>query len=257
MSAKKVADALGGVLADTYVLFTKTQNYHWNVVGPYFHSLHLLFESQYQELFTAIDEIAERIRQIGHPAPGTQAEFLKLTVLSEAEAGSAPGMVADLAACNEKVASRVSACLKVAEADGDDGTVDLMVKRLEALSKAGWMLRATLGEEATTEVPVARPAAKSAPVAKTTKVAKAKKKTKTPKAKAPVKAAAAAKPVAKAAAKPVAKAAPKTVAKESAPKAAVKPATKSAPKTKSRPGVRKATPVVAKPAKKKGRVALG
>lgn len=221
MSAKKVADALAGVLADTYVLFTKTQNYHWNVVGPNFTALHLLFEGQYNELFAAIDEIAERIRQIGYPAPGTLAELLRLSVITEDSATSAAGMVADLAACNEKVASRAQACLELADQDGDDFTVDLMVRRIGAHGKAKWMLRSTLGDE---------PVAPAAPVARAAvQKASASKAVKKPKVKA----------------KKVA--APKVVAK---PKAKTAPAAKAAPKKA----------VAAKPAasgKKKSKVALG
>lgn len=211
MSAKKVADALAGVLADTYLLFTKTQNYHWNVVGPQFHQLHLLFEEQYNELFVGMDEIAERIRQIGFPSPGTLAEFLRLSVLTEGSATSAAGMVADLAACHEKVSSRVQACLDAAESNDDDFTVDLMVRRLGAHGKADWMLRSTLGDEpAAPARATTRPAAKAATPAKAVKPAK-KAKAKTKKAEAP-------KSPVKSVQKPATKAvaAPKTGASKSA-----------------------------------------
>ena len=148
MGSKKVADALSDVLADTYVLFVKTQNYHWNVVGPDFPGLHALFQTQYEELFLAVDEVAERIRQLGYKAPGTLGAFLKATVLSEGEAANAPGMVADLAVCHERLASRSQATIKVADDAGDEGSVDLMVARRKAHDKTAWMLRATLGEEA-------------------------------------------------------------------------------------------------------------
>lgn len=233
--ANKVVDGLAGVLADSYVLFTKTQNYHWNVVGPHFHSLHALFSDQYNELFTAIDEIAERIRQLGAVAPGTLAEFLKSTSVDETAAASAPGMLADLAACNEKVTKRASACLKAAQDAGDEGTVDLMVQRLNAHAKATWMLRASLGDVAI------EPAAKPMAALPTTKKALPKKIKK--KAK-----------VAKAAA-PVAKPAPTKVA-PTAPAKASKPAAKSkAPASKPKPAAtKKAKPAPAKP---KGRVAVG
>ena len=213
MSSAKVAKSLSEVLADTYVLQTKTQNYHWNVVGPQFHSLHVMFEQQYTELFAAVDEIAERIRQIGHPAPGTMAEFLVLTSLSEADASSAPGMIADLAACHSKVMARLHSCLKLATEAEDDSTQDLMIKRLNAHDKVEWMLRATLGDE-----PVAmtvNPKVASAAAVKATKV---KKKVKSkpvkpvskPQAKIP---AAPTKTMAKAPAKPVS-APPKKVEKK-------------------------------------------
>ncbi|MBS1723183.1 MAG: DNA starvation/stationary phase protection protein [Armatimonadetes bacterium] len=223
MSAKKVAEALSGVLADSYVLQVKTQNYHWNVVGPYFHSLHLLFESQYNELFAAVDEIAERIRQLGFHTPGTLSEFLRLSVVSEASSDAAPGMVADLAACNDKICGRLSAALKAAEDMGDDATVDLMVRRLQAHGKAVWMLRATLGDEATAADVATAAVTRSKPAQ-----AKPKKTTKAVAAKAPA-------PTAKSvkAAKP--KAAPKQK-----PKAAKKP--KVAPKVSTKP---------------KGKVAMG
>lgn len=178
MSATKVTDALCGVLADTYVLQVKTQNYHWNVVGPYFPALHILFENQYNELFAAVDEIAERIRQIGESAPGTMAEFLRLTVVSEAEASSAAGMVADLAACNSKLCGRLGALVEIAEKAEDDSTQDLAIRRLNAHQKAEWMLRATLGEEAATppqkEEIRAEEAAKPAKETKTAKKVKSK-----------------------------------------------------------------------------------
>ncbi|MBS1713940.1 MAG: DNA starvation/stationary phase protection protein [Armatimonadetes bacterium] len=150
MGTKKVADALSDVLADSYVLFAKTQNYHWNVVGPDFPGLHALFQTQYEELFLAVDEVAERIRQLGFKTPGTLGGFLKATVLSEGEATNAPGMVADLAACHEKLAARAQTAIKVADEAGDEGSLDLMVARRKAHDKTAWMLRATLGEEAGT-----------------------------------------------------------------------------------------------------------
>lgn len=225
MSNAKVAEALSGVLADTYVLQTKTQNYHWNVVGPQFHSLHIMFEGQYNELFAGVDEIAERIRQIGQPAPGTMAAFLSLTKLSETSATSAPGMVADLVACHAKVMARLNACLKLASQAGDDSTQDLMIRRLNAHDKAEWMLRATLGDESPkSERDVAQAEA-------TTKPVKAKKKAKAKPAPAVVKSPA-----------------PTKVAK-------VTKAPKAAPPTKK--PTKAATPAVKKPAKRKSRVAMG
>lgn len=246
MSAKKVADALSGVLADTYVLFAKTQNYHWNVVGPQFYPLHLLFESQYHELFNALDEIAERIRQIGQESPGTLAEFLRLTVISETSATSAAGMVADLAACNDRVASRSEACLKLAEDDGDDFTVDLMVRRIGAHGKAGWMLRSTLGDEPVGTMPaVTKPVARPVAATKTEKNGK-KSKTKVKKvatAKSVVTRTAVPSPA------PVAKTSTKTKSKP-APQAVVKSAPKSAPK-------KPASATQTASGKKKTRVAMG
>lgn len=179
----KVAESLELVLADSYLLLVKTQNYHWNVVGPHFQSLHILFENQYNELFVAIDEIAEQIRQLGTVVNGTMAAFLASSAISEESASSAPGMVADLVACQARIISRINQCMSVAQSAKDDSTVDLMVRRLSAHRKAEWMLRSTLGDEGSLEI-LSKDEPKQVSVAEAKKV---KKKTKTEKAKPAVK----------------------------------------------------------------------
>lgn len=142
MSNKPVTDALKKILADTYTLQLKTQNYHWNVEGPHFRSLHLLFEEQYNELFTAVDSIAERIRALGEKAPGSYAEFAKLTKLKEAD-DSLEGiaLAKDLAKANEQVTKNLKSALAVAEKADDASTADLLTQRITTHDKAAWMLR--------------------------------------------------------------------------------------------------------------------
>ena len=140
-----VALAAGKLLADSYTLYLKTHNYHWNVVGPMFNSLHLLFESQYTELAQAVDEIAERIRAIGHQAPGSYAEFGKLTQIEEAQPRtSAQDMLRHLAEDQLKVSNSAKALLEAAEAVDDQPSVDLAVRRMEIHQKNAWMLHSHL-----------------------------------------------------------------------------------------------------------------
>jgi len=138
-----VVDALAHLLADTYTLYLKTHNFHWNVTGPMFQTLHLLFETQYTELGLAVDEIAERIRSLGHFAPGSYAEFGKLTRISEAQ-GVPPAqeMIESLAHGQQLVIEAARRVLAAAETAGDDGTADLAVRRLQVHEKNEWMLRA-------------------------------------------------------------------------------------------------------------------
>jgi starvation-inducible DNA-binding protein len=148
---QKVAEALSSVLADTFTLYLKTHNFHWNVVGPMFPTLHLMFEEQYNELWLAGDAIAERIRAIGSNAPGSYREFSKLTYLREPEAGlSATEMIAELLRDHETSARTTRWALSVARKALDASTEDLLTQRLIAHEKAAWMLRSTL-----TEVPLA------------------------------------------------------------------------------------------------------
>jgi starvation-inducible DNA-binding protein len=148
---QKVGEALSIVLADTFTLYLKTHNFHWNVVGPLFHTLHLMFEEQYNELWLAGDAIAERIRAIGSNAPGSYREFSKLTYLREPEAGlSATEMIAELLRDHETSARTTRWALSVARTALDASTEDLLTQRLIAHEKAAWMLRSTL-----TEVPLA------------------------------------------------------------------------------------------------------
>ncbi|GAB5470176.1 MAG: Dps family protein [Rhodospirillales bacterium] len=143
---KEIGDGLAKVLADTYFLYLKTHGYHWNVKGPHFGQLHGLFEEQYRELWDAVDEIAERIRALGHDAPGSYAALAKLASVEESESvPDASGMLADLVKGNEAVLKTVRAMMPSAQEGGDEATFDLMVERLSAHEKAAWMLRSHLG----------------------------------------------------------------------------------------------------------------
>ena len=145
---QKVGEALSNVLADTFTLYLKTHNFHWNVVGPQFHTLHLMFEEQYNELWLAGDAIAERIRAIGCTAPGSYREFSKRTYLQEPEAGlSATEMVAELLRDHETSARTARRALSLARAAVDAPTEDLLTQRLIAHERAAWMLRSMLVEE--------------------------------------------------------------------------------------------------------------
>lgn len=139
-------NALARLLADTYVLYVKTHGYHWNVTGPRFAELHALFETQYLELFAAVDEIAERMRALGVMAPGAQRQFLGLTALAEQGDGvpDATEMLRQLADDHATVIETAQSVLKTAEAADDATTVDLAVRRLAAHQKTLWMLRASL-----------------------------------------------------------------------------------------------------------------
>jgi starvation-inducible DNA-binding protein len=143
MSNTPVTDNLKKSLADTYTLYLKTQNYHWNVTGIQFRSLHLLFEEQYTEMQVAIDEIAERIRKLGEKAPGSFAAFNGLKTIMEAQENIAGmEMVKELAEDQKKICSILHTTLEVAEKAGDQVTLDLMVRRLAAHQKNAWMLKA-------------------------------------------------------------------------------------------------------------------
>lgn len=142
---KEIASGLSKALADTYSLFLKTQNFHWNVTGPHFGSLHLTFETQYNELFQAADAIAERIRALGLPAPATYSEFMKLTSVKEAVGvPKADDMVKELVEGHETVARTVRSIYPVAQESRDEGTVDLLTERLQVHEKTAWMLRSLL-----------------------------------------------------------------------------------------------------------------
>ncbi len=143
---EKIAQGLARVLADTYALYLKTHGYHWNVTGPHFAGLHTMFEEQYRELWTATDEIAERIRALGVYAPGSGAEFASLTSIKEAQGvPKANDMVADLATGHEQVARTAREAFPVAEEANDQPTMDLLTERMTASEKAAWMLRAQVG----------------------------------------------------------------------------------------------------------------
>ncbi len=142
---EKIADALSKVLADSYMLYLKTHNYHWNVTGELFHSLHEQFEGQYTELADAIDEIAERIRALGYRAPGTFKEFNELTSITEdQEEPEALEMVRRLAIGNEQVLRTAREALEPANKAEDEATMDLLTERLHVHAKTAWMLRSHL-----------------------------------------------------------------------------------------------------------------
>jgi starvation-inducible DNA-binding protein len=136
---------LSRVLADTYTLYLKTHNFHWNVEGPMFNTLHLMFMDQYTELWNALDAIAERIRSLGFPAPGTYLEFSKLSSIEETEGvPEAMDMVRLLVAGHEAVARTVREVFSAAEKAGDESTCDLFTQRLQIHEKTAWMLRSLL-----------------------------------------------------------------------------------------------------------------
>ena len=145
---KKVADGLSHFLADAYTLYLKTHNFHWNVTGPMFNALHLMFETQYTEQWQALDEIAERIRQLGFNAPGSYAEFTRLSSITEepglTEAPDWREMVRQLTVGNEAACRTARAVLSTADDASDDPTVDLLTQRLHTHEKYAWMLRSLL-----------------------------------------------------------------------------------------------------------------
>jgi len=145
----QVAEALSRVLADTFTLYLKTHTFHWNVTGPMFHTLHLMFEEQYNELWVAGDAIAERIRALGHVAPGSYREFSKLTYIQEADVvPSDAEMMAELLRDNETAARTARRALSIARAAVDAPTEDLLTQRVRAHEKAAWMLRSMLAKSA-------------------------------------------------------------------------------------------------------------
>ncbi len=140
-----VVQPLSELLANTYTLYLKTHNYHWNVTGPMFTSLHMLFETQYTELAAAVDEIAERIRALGAYAPGSYSAFAKLALVKE-ETGhpSALEMVRNLADDQKKVVDSAKKVIEAAEAADDQASADLGTRRMELHEKNAWMLRSHL-----------------------------------------------------------------------------------------------------------------
>ena len=141
----EIADRLSGLLADSYSLYLKTHNFHWNVKGPMFSTLHLMFETEYTDLALAVDEIAERIRALDFPAPGTYREFSALTKIVEPEGHvAATAMVEDLVADQAKIVTAARAVFTAAEEAGDQASADLAVRRIEVHEKNAWMLRSHL-----------------------------------------------------------------------------------------------------------------
>lgn len=142
---EKIADGLARLLADTYSLYLKTHNFHWNVEGPMFNTLHLMFMEQYTELWNALDAIAERIRSLGYPAPGPYGEFSRLTSIEEtAGVPEAMDMVRLLVSGHEAVARTARGTFPAAEKGGDESTADLLTQRLQVHEKTAWMLRSLL-----------------------------------------------------------------------------------------------------------------
>jgi len=140
-----VAAGLKTFLADTFTLYLNTHKFHWNVTGPMFNTLHTMFEAQYNELWIAIDEVAERIRALGDKAPGSYAEFSKLTqVPAEVQAESATEMISALVEGNEAVIRSARALFPAAESANDQVTLDLLTQRLQVHEKTAWMLRSLL-----------------------------------------------------------------------------------------------------------------
>ena len=143
---QEIADGLSRLLADTYTLYLKTHNYHWNVTGPMFNTLHLMFEQQYNELWIAVDLIAERIRSLGAFAPGSYSAFAELSSIPEATGvPSAEEMLADLVAGHEAVTRTARSVFPVADAANDESTADVITQRLQVHEKTAWMLRSMLG----------------------------------------------------------------------------------------------------------------
>lgn len=142
---QSIADGLAHLLADTYTLYLKTQSFHWNVTGPMFRSLHAMFEEEYQELAEAVDEVAERIRALGHEAPGSFAQFVALgSIPEETGAPAAEEMVRQLVAGHEGVVRTARNAYLTADEAGDQVTVDLLTERMQVHEKAAWMLRSML-----------------------------------------------------------------------------------------------------------------
>ncbi|MFZ4715307.1 MAG: Dps family protein [Bacteriovoracaceae bacterium] len=142
---KEIVQGLDRLLADTYSLYLQTHNFHWNVSGPMFHTLLLLFESQYQEMAIAVDDIAERIRALGLNAPATFSEFLELTSIKEVKGTpAAMKMVEILLSGHESVIRTSREAIKAADEASDTPTVDLLTRRMHVHEKAGWMLRSII-----------------------------------------------------------------------------------------------------------------
>jgi len=144
---KAIADGLSRLLADTYTLYLTTHNFHWNVKGPMFNTLHLMFEGQYTELALAVDSIAERIRALGFDAPGTYRAYASLTSLKEPEDGlSATEMIRQLVAGQEAVVRTARSVFPAAEKVADEPSADLLTQRMQVHEKNAWMLRSLLEE---------------------------------------------------------------------------------------------------------------
>jgi len=141
----KVAEGLSRLLADSYTLYLKTHKFHWNVTGPMFQTLHLMFETQYTELATAVDAIAERIRALGFFAPGSYAEFSKLSSIGESDGlPKAEDMIRQLVEGQEAVVRTARSVFPAAEKASDEASADLLTQRIQLHEKTAWMLRSLL-----------------------------------------------------------------------------------------------------------------
>ncbi|MEO5699556.1 MAG: Dps family protein [Casimicrobiaceae bacterium] len=142
---KAIAKGLSRLLADTYTLYLKTHNFHWNVTGPMFQTLHLMFETQYNELALAVDQIAERIRALGAPAPATYTEFVELSSIKEtAGVPKAEEMIRLLVEGQEAVVRTARSIFPASEKANDEPTADLLTQRMQVHEKTAWMLRSLL-----------------------------------------------------------------------------------------------------------------
>ena len=144
---KKIAEGLSALLADSYTLYMMTHNFHWNVTGPQFNSLHTMFMGQYTEQWNALDIIAERIRALGFPAPGTYKEFVRLASIKEVDGvPKANDMVRHLVAAQEATARTARKLFPVVDAANDQPTADVLTQRIDVHEKTAWMLRSLLEE---------------------------------------------------------------------------------------------------------------
>ncbi|MDQ2077943.1 Dps family protein [Marinimicrobium sp. ABcell2] len=142
---KDIAHGLSRLLADSYTLYLKTHNFHWNVTGPMFQTLHIMFEEHYQELAEAVDVIAERIRALGFPAPGTYSQFVELSsIKEEQDIPDAKGMIRRAVEGHESVVRTARSLFPAAEEVSDEATADLLTQRIQLHEKTAWMLRSLL-----------------------------------------------------------------------------------------------------------------
>jgi starvation-inducible DNA-binding protein len=145
---KEISEGLSKLLADSYTLYLKTHNFHWNVEGPMFNTLHQMFMDQYTELWNALDLIAERIRALGHYAPGTYKQFVKLSSIEESDkVPKAQDMIKQLLQGHEVVARTARNVIEAADAGNDEATLDLLTQRIQLHEKTAWMLRSLLRKE--------------------------------------------------------------------------------------------------------------
>ncbi|MBY0430059.1 MAG: DNA starvation/stationary phase protection protein [Rhodospirillales bacterium] len=143
---RAIGEGLSRLLADSYTLYLKTHNYHWNVTGPMFNTLHLMFEQQYTELALAVDLVAERIRALGFPAPGSYKQFAALTSLQEeTEVPNAEAMIRQLVKDQEAVVRTARSIFPLVDEAHDEPTADLLTQRMQVHEKTAWMLRSLLG----------------------------------------------------------------------------------------------------------------